>query len=152
MHRDPMDDAMLIIRDMTEEDYDDVVEVWRCSGLKFSAEGRDSRDRVVGQLRDPTSIFFVAEVARKVVGTALCTQDGRKGWINRLAVLPEYRRRGIGGMMVREAENRFAALGLEVYCCLIMADNPVSQGMFSSKGYRHHEDVLYFSKRTRDDA
>jgi hypothetical protein len=55
-------------------------------------------------------------------------------------------------MMVQEAENRFASLGLEVYCCLIMADNPVSQDMFSRKGYHHHEDVLYFSKRTRDDA
>lgn len=147
-----MEDAELTIRDMTEDDYDAVVEVWRRSGLKFSANGRDSREGITGQMRDPMSIFFVAEVAGGVVATALCTQDGRKGWINRLAVLPEFRRRGIGGMMVEEAEHRFAALGLEVFCCLIMADNPVSQGMFSRKGYLHQDEVLYFSKRTRDDA
>ena len=142
----------LTIREMRGEDYDAVVEVWLLSGLRFSADGRDSREAVSKQLEDAASIFFVAELEGRIVATALCTQDGRKGWINRLAVLPEYRRMGIGGAMVREAERRFNALGLEVYSCLIMGDNLVSQEMFSHLGYRKQDEVLYFSKRTRDGA
>jgi hypothetical protein len=33
-----------------------------------------------------------------------------------------------------------------------MADNPGSQEMFSHLGYLRHDDVIYFSKRTREDA
>ncbi len=145
-------DVPLVIRDMRGSDYDAVVDLWRLSGLKYSGSGRDSREAVLTQLGRPSSIFFVAEREGRIVAAALCTHDGRKGWINRLAVLPKCQRMGVGGMMVREAERRFRELGLEVYSCLIMADNERSQQMFAHLGYVRQDDVVYYSKRTRDDA
>ena len=151
MHK-TRNDAPLLIRDMRESDYEAVVDLWQLSGLKYSGSGRDSREAVLTQLERPSSIFFVAERKGRVVAAALCTHDGRKGWINRLAVLPQCQRMGVGGMMVREAERRFQELGLEVYSCLIMAANEVSQQMFAHLGYERQDDVVYYSKRTRDDA
>ena len=145
-------DASLAIRDMRGGDYDSVVDLWRLSGLRFSAVGRDSRQAILTQLSMPSSIFFVAEREGGIVAAALCTHDGRKGWINRLAVLPQCQRMGVGGAMVREAERRFRERGLEVYSCLIMADNERSQQMFAHLGYERQDDVVYYSKRTRDDA
>jgi N-acetylglutamate synthase len=145
-------DAPLALRDMRESDYDAVVDLWRLSGLRYSAVGRDAREAILTQLAKPSSIFFVAERKGRIVAAALCTHDGRKGWINRLAVLPQCQRMGVGGAMVREAERRFRELGLEVYSCLIMADNKRSQQMFAHLGYERQDDVMYYSKRTRDDA
>ncbi len=90
-------DAPLVIRDMRGGDYDAVVDLWRLSGLKYSAVGRDSREAILTQLAMPSSIFFVAESKGSIVAAALCTHDGRKGWINRLAVLPQCQRMGVGG-------------------------------------------------------
>lgn len=145
-------DIALVIRDMRADDYESVVDLWRLSGLKFSGNGRDSREAVLAQLQLPSSIFFVAEGGGRIVAAALCTHDGRKGWINRLAVLPQCQRMGVGGTMVREAERRFRELGLEVYSALIMADNERSQEMFAQMDYVRQDDVMYYSKRTRDDA
>jgi ribosomal protein S18 acetylase RimI-like enzyme len=145
-------DIPLVIRDMRGSDYDHVVDLWRLSGLKYSGNGRDSREAVLTQLARPSSIFFVAERDGRIVAAALCTHDGRKGWINRLAVLPQCQKMGVGGTMVQEAERRFRELGLEVYSCLIMADNERSQQMFAHLGYVRQDDVVYYSKRTRDDA
>ncbi len=145
-------DVPLVLRDMKGSDYDAVVDLWRLSGLKYSGNGRDSREAVLIQLARPSSIFFVAEREGRIVAAALCTHDGRKGWINRLAVLPKCQRMGVGGTMVREAERRFRELGLEIYSCLIMADNERSQQMFAHLGYVRQDEVVYYSKKIRDDA
>ena len=48
--------------------------------------------------------FIGAFADGKLVGIVVATHDGRKGWINRLAVHPDYRRRGIAKKLIEEAE------------------------------------------------
>jgi ribosomal protein S18 acetylase RimI-like enzyme len=90
------------------------------------------------------------EVGGKMVGAALCTNDGRKGWINRLAVDPKHRRIGIASMLVKEAERRFDARGLGISACLVHNDNPSSIALFEDLGYTLDSRVLYYSKRKSD--
>jgi ribosomal protein S18 acetylase RimI-like enzyme len=80
------------------------------------------------------------------VGSIIGTHDGRKGWLNRLAVAKEYRRTGLGNRLVKEAERRLNALGLEVIACPIGADNEVSMKVFTRLSYGNW-DGFYFSKR-----
>jgi len=42
--------------------------------------------------------------ATKYIGSALITHDGRKGWINRVVVLPEHRNKGIARKLVEAGE------------------------------------------------
>ena len=57
-------------------------------------------------------LLFVAEgAAGEVVGTAMAGYDGHRGWLYSVAVRRSHRRRGIGELLVREAEARLAALG-----------------------------------------
>ena len=80
------------------------------------------------------------------------THDGRKGWINRLAVDPAYWRRGLAGRLVGEAERWFVEdQGLEIWAALIESENRDSQSLFAALDYRRH-DVVYVSKRTRPEA
>ena len=83
--------------------------------------------------RDQNS-FLVAEVEGRIVGSVLVTHDGRKGWINRLAVHREYRRRGIGGALVSEAENWLIEQGIGIFACLIEGDNPLSAEVLEKLG------------------
>jgi len=140
------------VREMTIEDYDEVVDIWVRSGLPYRPNGRDTREHIARELESGNVMFLLAELDGVVVGTALCTQDGRKGWINRLAVVPEHRGEGIGAMLIEEAERRFKALGLTIFACQIMMDNVGSQEFFSRLGYVPHDEVRYFSKRLDKDA
>ncbi len=56
-------------------------------------------------------LFLVAEVAGRVVGTAIGGYDGHRGWIYSVAVAPEHRHRGIGSMLVRQVEAALVARG-----------------------------------------
>jgi len=138
---------MLTIREMRSEDYDALVVVWKEAGLPFRPDGRDQRERITQEISGQCSIFLVAEIKRRIVGAVLGTHDGRKGWINRLAVLPHHRRQWIAAALVAAVEAQLAKLGIEIVACLVEDWNKDSMIVFERLGYERHPDVLYFSKR-----
>jgi ribosomal protein S18 acetylase RimI-like enzyme len=139
----------LMIRGFRIEDYDRVMELWAEGGLPLKPQGRDSRENIAKQLQQPNVLFLVAEEGEgsHIIGTVLATHDGRKGWINRLAVDAALRKRGIGARLVLEAERRLEALGMDILACLIEDDNSVSMEVFEKLGYKKHPEIIYFAKR-----
>ena len=147
MGRDERTDA-IVIREFAPADYDRVMELWTEGRLPVKPHGRDSRAQIEKQVRQPNVIFLVAEGEGRLIGTVLATHDGRKGWVNRLAVDPACRRRGVGRRLVLEAERRLAAAGMEIFACLIEDDNLASMEVFEGLGYTKHPEIIYFAKRT----
>ena len=139
----------LEIREFRIEDYDRVMALWTEGGLPLKPQGRDSRENVVRQIGLPNVRFFVAEEGEggRVIGTVLATHDGRKGWVNRLAVDPAARRKGIGSRLVRAAESWLESQGMDILACLIEEDNAVSTAVFETLGYKKHPEIIYFAKR-----
>jgi ribosomal protein S18 acetylase RimI-like enzyme len=85
-----------------------------------------------------------------LVGVVVATSDGRKGWINRLAVDPDFRRAGIADKLISEAENVLHKHGIRMFCALIDDDNKVSKQLFRKCGYKEHRDIVYFRKNPSD--
>ncbi len=137
------------IREFRLDDYERVMELWAQGGLPLKPNGRDSREAIAAQLGQANVRFLVAEdpAAGQVVGTVMATHDGRKGWINRVAVDPSLRRRGLGADLVRAAEDWLEARGMGILACLIEDDNVVSMAMFQALGYTKHPEIVYFAKR-----
>ena len=140
------------IRAMKLGDYSAVQRLWTEAGLPFRPQGRDRPDRVAAELERGTAVFLVAEVDGKLAGVVLGTHDGRKGWINRLAVVPAQRRRGIARLLVCAVETRLAALGIEITAALIETPNQASLDFFRAIGYVHGTDIEYVSKRRSPDV
>ena len=83
----------------------------------------------------------------------LATHDSRRGWINRLAVHPDYRRRGLGLRLIREAERVLRdERKLHVLAAHVETWNEASLALFTKAGYVRGDDVIYFSKRERQDV
>ncbi len=82
-----------------------------------------------------------------MVGVVFGTHDGRKGWINRLAVLPPYRKCGIGKRLVEEVEDRLREIGIRIFACLVEDWNEVSIKFFHRLGYDSHKDINYLTRR-----
>ncbi len=139
------------IRELTLEDYDTIVAIWTQAGLSYRPLGRDAKEYLQSEIGGDTAVFLGAEVEGVLVGVVLGTHDGRKGWINRLAVLPGHRKRGIGRALVMETEKRLNDLGIKIVTCLIEGGNDSSEDFFESLGYIRHPDFTYFSKRQSSD-
>jgi N-acetylglutamate synthase len=137
----------LEIRRADVADYDDIVGVWAEAGLSYRPQGRDRRESVQRELRRGTGAFFLASSAGCPVGVVLGTHDGRKGWINRLAVVPAYRRKGVASRLVREVEAWLEAEGIELCAALIESPNGGSMAFFAEIGYVHDPEIEYVSKR-----
>jgi ribosomal protein S18 acetylase RimI-like enzyme len=142
--------SKMIIRKMRIQDYESLIALWKEGNIPYRPRGRDSKKNIQQQLRQSTSLYFVAENKGKIVGAILGTHDGRKGWINRLVVTPTYRRKGIAKRLIQEAEQRFVATGIDIVACLIEGWNDVSAKVFERLGYRKHPDILYYSKRKNE--
>lgn len=140
------------IRPARPEDYDAIVHVWRESGLKVAATGRESKASFDRQLAAFGELYLVATDEERVVGVVLGTHDVRKGWINRLAVLPTHRRRGIAAALVRRCDQRLRSMGIEIVSALVEPPNEASCAVFEKLGYRTDVEVVYFRKPSRPDV
>lgn len=141
------EDSLVVVRDMGPKEYAAVMQLWTEACLPFKPRGRDAPARVEAELKAGRAAFLVAESGGRLVGSVIATHDGRKGWINRLAVTPSFQRRGIGRRLVQEAETRLAEEGIEVVAALIESANTASLAFFASMGYRHDPAIEYVSKR-----
>ena len=136
----------LVIRPFNLEDYERVIVLWHKSNLTVRPRGRDSLEKIRQQIKNGTTILLVAEIDKEIVATVLGTHDGRKGWINRLAVDPGFRRKKIASRLVKELEDKFDQMELEILACLIEKDNQISMKFFKVLGYEEWSGK-YFSKR-----
>ena len=142
----------VVIRKFKIEDYEAVISLWKVSEIPYKPRGRDTHDKIRKEITKETAIFLVAEINGQVVGSVLGTHDGRKGWINRLAVAPEFRKRGIARLLLKEVEDKLYNLGIEIIACLIEDYNHGSMDFFQHAGYTKHTDIIYFTKRKYPDV
>jgi len=142
----------IAFRTFTIDDYDALISLWREAGLPCRVAGRDRKDRIERELQHGVGRMILAENSGRLIGAVLATHDGRKGWINRLAVLPAWRRKGLGRLLVEQAETWLRGEGLGIFTCLIEEGNDASMMFFSELGYVKHKDIFYFSKRLYPDV
>ena len=138
------------IRDFRIEDYSSLIALWKSAGLPFKPNGRDSMEKIKEEVRKGISVFLVAEKDKKIIGSVIGTHDGRKGWINRVAVDPGYQRNSVAKSLVAEVEKKLDKIGINIFACLIEDWNDRSMQVFEKLGYKKHKDIIYFSKRKND--
>ncbi len=140
------------LRALGVADYPNIVALWERAGLHIRPEGRDSPSAFARQMAGGRQHVIGMWVGADLVAVAVLTHDGRKGWVNRLAVDPAYRRRGLAARLVKEAERWFVDdQGLQIWAALIEGWNAPSRALFGRLGYGQ-ADVVYVSKRIADDA
>lgn len=86
-----------------------VVDLWQACGLVVGHNnpGRD----ITRKLEVNPEWFLVGLLDGRLVATCMAGYEGHRGWINYLAVSPEYRRRGHATAMVRKAERLLRQAG-----------------------------------------
>lgn len=140
------------IKKLSIADYDSIIRLWADAGLKHKPKGRDSRESMQKEMQLDGVSYFGYYENDKLLGVGLANYDGRRGWINRIAVHPDHRGRGIGGILIAEAEKFLKSKGAVVLSALIEDINEPSMTCFEKAGFSCEKEWLYFCKRQSPDA
>ena len=89
------------IKDMTIECYDEIFAMWQITSKRALSKA-DEREEIARYLKRNSGLSQIAVVDGKIVGTVLAGHDGRRGFIHHMAVMPEYRRKGIAKAMAEK--------------------------------------------------
>jgi len=130
------------LRSMTDGDYADVRAVWQCVDGIGECLTRDQLERFLS--RNP-SLSQVACLDGRVVGAVLCGHDSHRGYLYRLAVLPDYRRSGIATALVQECLVRLTQLEILRCSVHLFGTNRDGAAFWTAMGWRRRDDVAAYS-------
>ena len=135
------------IREFQLVDYAVVLGIWKMAGLILRPG--DELDGIKTKLERDPDLFLVAEDGSEIVGVVMGAWDGRRGWINHLAVTPNHQRKGIGHALVGELEKRLFRKGAKKVNAQIYRSNTNSFDFFKSCGYEVHSELVMIGKQLR---
>lgn len=132
------------IQSFTLNHYEEVVTLWQRSGLKLSRS--DTQEGIQRKLERDGELFLIAFTDDgKIVGAVMGSYDGRRGWINHLAVDPLCQGQDLGTSLMLELELRLAALGCDKINLLIEPENSRVQAFYGKLGFM--QDELIFMEK-----
>jgi ribosomal protein S18 acetylase RimI-like enzyme len=123
----------LSIRAYRREDKPKVIDLWFKCNLVISDNNPD-RD-IERKLDVNPELFLVGFSNKTLVATCMAGYEGHRGWINYLAVAPEYRRRGLATRMMDAAEKRLRSSGCPKINLQVRTSNKAVIQFYESIGY-----------------
>ena len=120
----------IILRRCLQEDIESVLELWRVADATVSVTDTSHDLRLT--LNSGVSSVIVAQSGGGIVGSIIGTFDGWRGNIYRLAVHPDYRRRGIARRLVSEVETWLRDQEAKRVTALVEKDHPWATGFWDT--------------------
>jgi len=99
------------IRKSKINDIEQIVNLWKETGLYF--EPFDKKERLTEKIKNEPELLLVAEDKEKIIGAVI----GNYGWrvsIDHIAVDKEYRKHGIGKILLGEIKRNLKAKGATI--------------------------------------
>ena len=125
---------MVKVRGYTDNDYEDLRQNLQDAGLNNI--NWDSREILQKKIEAAPDSILVAEDDGKVVGNVYLVEDPWNSFIFRLSVREDYRDKGIGTLLMQEAEARLKSKGVSRVSVLVR-DSELERltGFYGDHGY-----------------
>ncbi|MCH5300627.1 MAG: GNAT family N-acetyltransferase [Ruminococcus sp.] len=132
------------IREMKKSDYDEVFAMWQITTQRALSDA-DSRKGIEKYIDRNPGMSQVAVEDGKIIGTVLAGHDGRRGFIHHMAVMPQYRRHGIGHKLAQVAISKIEADGIDKTHIFCYQNNETGQSFWRDFGFTKRDDVFVYS-------
>jgi ribosomal protein S18 acetylase RimI-like enzyme len=137
-------DIPVTIQVMTLTDYDSVSRLLT-SIPGLTMRSADSREAIERYLARNPGLSFVARSDNRVVGCVLCGHDGRRGYLQHLAVESALRRQGIGTALVTHCLDALRDFGIEKVHIDVLVDNTLAHEYWTNSGWKERTDITRYS-------
>ena len=134
-----------VIRVMTIDDYPAVYALWDSLPGIGLHEREDSYEGMAYYLRRNPDTCFVAKEDGALIGAILCGNDGRRGYINHLAVAQEHQGRGLGRALVQACLEAMRKEGILRCSFVTYRSNIEGNAFWDAIGSVRRDDALYRS-------
>ena len=131
-------------REMKLSDYESVISLWQ------EAEGiclrdADSREGIKKYLLRNPRLSFVAEDAGRIVGTIMSGHDGKRGYIQHLAVDTAFRKNGIATSLLQMCLSALKSAGIVKSHIHVLAKNKLAKNYWENRGWFRRTDIEVYS-------
>ena len=128
------------------DDFSEVIELWQNAGEGVHLGRSDTVEEIEKKLdRDP-ELFLVAVSEGNIVGAVLGGFDGRRGLIYHLAVKAEFRKQGLGDMLMNEVELRLKSIGCRRAYLLVTKENDNAMYFYQKRGWEEMDRLHILAK------
>lgn len=140
---------MITIRQMDISDYDSVMTLWGQTE-NLSLKDADSRASIAAYLAKNPGLSFVAIDGQDIVGAVLVGTDGRRGYLQHLAVDLHYRGQNIGQRLVQSATEALTQQGIAKTHLFVLSNNLSAQDFYLKLGWQARDEIRMFSFNSSD--
>ena len=139
----------LVIRQYNEADEKNVIALWQKCNLTRpwnNPAGDIGRKLLVNR-----ELFLVGLIDGHIITSVMGGYEGHRGWVNYLAVAPEYRRLGIARQIMSEIEAKLLLLGCPKVNLQVRSENTAAMAFYDKIGYGCDDVVSYGKRLIKDD-
>lgn len=135
---------MHTIRAMTPLDYHSVMDLMKQTpGVTVrDADSFEGTERYL--LRNP-NLSFIALINNHAIGCVMCGHNCRRGYLQHLLVLPDYRRKGIANALVESCLSALEKTEILKIHIDVLTTNQLAQAYLNSQGWQLQADIHRFS-------
>ncbi len=135
---------MIEIAPFLPADYAAVMALW-CNTEGLTLREADSREAITRYLARNPGLSFVARDDGQLVAAVLVGTDGRRGYLQHLAVAPSHRGRGLGRALAERAVETLEALGIAKCHLMVRQDNVAARAFWEHLGWSQRADITLMS-------
>jgi ribosomal protein S18 acetylase RimI-like enzyme len=140
-----------LIRPAREDELSAVLRLWQEADVTPPSV-TDSIEGLTRLIREPAALLLVALIDARIVASVIGGWDGWRGNIYRLAVTPEYRRRGVARRLVEEISSALFDKGADRLSALVEHEHPWAIGFWESLRDLRYENDPRFARFIVDRA
>ncbi|MBF0545017.1 MAG: GNAT family N-acetyltransferase [Candidatus Riflebacteria bacterium] len=129
---------------MTINDYEKIIELFR-TNRGITVRDADSKESVERYLQRNSGLNFVAEENQKTIGCVMCGHDGKRGYLQHMIVLDEFRNRGIGTLLFQKCIDSLKKIGIYKTHLFVNKTNDLGNQFWKRKGWMLREDIFTYS-------
>lgn len=131
-----------------ETDEKEVVELWLA--CKLVTSWNNPNQDIERKLKVDPDLFLVGTEKGRVIATVMGGYEGHRGWVNYLAVHPDFQRKGYATELMSIIEEKLKARGAPKINLQVRSSNTDVISFYKSLNYKV-DDVLSLGKRLEED-
>jgi ribosomal protein S18 acetylase RimI-like enzyme len=129
---------------MALSDYENVISLWqKAEGICL--RNADSKDGIEKYLLRNPKLSFVAENNEKLVGTIMSGHDGKRGYIQHLAVDAKLRNNGVASTLLEMCLAALMDEGIVKSHIHVLAGNELAKKYWVNRGWFKRNDIEVYS-------